>query len=69
MVVFGGHSLIYLFISSAGPIEAAKHAVQQIEKNPQQHNQTEAYYGRQQIIRYHILKEGVKIKLMLLELI
>ena len=47
MVVFGGHSLIYLFISSAGPIEAAKHAVQQIEKNPQQHNQTEAYYGRQ----------------------
>ena len=45
MIVFGGYPLIFLFSSSPGPIQAAKHTVQQIEKNPQQHNQTEAYYG------------------------
>ena len=47
MIVFGGYPLIFLFSSSPGPIQTAKHTVQQIEKNPQQNNQTEAYYGCQ----------------------
>ena len=31
----GGHTLICLLVPSPGPIEAAEHAVQQVEKNPQ----------------------------------
>ena len=30
----GGHALVYLLVPSPGPIEAAEHAVQQVEKNP-----------------------------------
>ena len=30
----GGHTLVYLLVLSPGPIQAAEHTMQQVEKNP-----------------------------------